>query len=156
MNRMLCASLVATAVLAGGFAAAAPPTTAPAGAAAAPAGKMRRHDSAADVEKRIAILHQQLQITQAQQPQWDQFAQVMRENAKDMEDTFKSRAASLPVMTASQNMQSYADVASNHARQVAKLVPAFQALYDSMPDSQKLIADKVFRAEGAAARARRG
>jgi periplasmic protein CpxP/Spy len=34
------------------------------------------------VENYIKQLHAQLQITPVEQPQWDQFAQVMRENAR--------------------------------------------------------------------------
>ena len=40
------------------------------------------------VENHIKQLHAQLQITPAEQPQWDQFAQVMRENARDMDQAF--------------------------------------------------------------------
>jgi len=48
-------------------------------------------------------------------------------------------------MTATENMQSYADVSMAHAQDVEKLVPAFQALYGTMSDSQKRMADQVFR-----------
>ena len=34
------------------------------------------------MEARIAQLHKELSITPAQQGQWDQFAQVMRDNAQ--------------------------------------------------------------------------
>ena len=37
------------------------------------------------VERRIKELHSQLQITPAEEPQWNEFAQVMRENARDMD-----------------------------------------------------------------------
>src|SRR5271166_1251119 len=36
------------------------------------------------VEQRIKELHGQLRITPAENPQWDQFAQAMRENAREM------------------------------------------------------------------------
>ena len=48
------------------------------------------------VENRIKQLHTQLQITPAEQPQWDQFAQVMRENARDMDQAFIQRAQQYP------------------------------------------------------------
>jgi protein CpxP len=35
------------------------------------------------VERRIKELHTQLRITPAEEPQWNQFAQVMRENARE-------------------------------------------------------------------------
>jgi hypothetical protein len=44
------------------------------------------------VERRIKELHSQLRITPAEQPQWDQFAKVMRQNARDMDQAFMQRA----------------------------------------------------------------
>jgi periplasmic protein CpxP/Spy len=103
------------------------------------------HNMVGKVEQRITDLHAKLQITQAQQPQWDQFIQVMRDNAQTMDQTFQNRVQSMPAMTATENMQSYALLASTNAQDVQKLVPAFQALYDTMSDTQKRTADQVFR-----------
>jgi periplasmic protein CpxP/Spy len=103
------------------------------------------HDMVDNVEQRIADLHAKLQITTAQQPQWDQFIQVMRDNAQSMDQTFQHRVQTMPAMTATENMQSYAQLASTNAQDVQKLVPAFQALYDTMSDTQKRTADQVFR-----------
>jgi uncharacterized membrane protein YfbV (UPF0208 family) len=110
------------------------------------------------VERRIKELHAQLRITPAEQPQWDQFAEVMRQNARDMDQAFIQRAQQFETMNAVQNMQSYEQLAEEHAQHVQKLVPAFQALYDAMPDQQKQLADQVFRenAEGRAQGAHRG
>src|SRR5271169_1678220 len=44
------------------------------------------------VENRIKELHAQLRITPAEEPQWNEFAQVMRENARAMDEAFKERA----------------------------------------------------------------
>jgi periplasmic protein CpxP/Spy len=98
------------------------------------------------VERRIKELHGQLQITPAEEPQWNEFAQVMRENARDMDQAFVQRAQQFPTMNAVQNMQSYEQLSEDHAQRVQKLVPAFQKLYDAMPDAQKRVADQVFRA----------
>jgi periplasmic protein CpxP/Spy len=98
------------------------------------------------VEQRIKELHSQLQITPAEEPQWNEFAQVMRENARDMDQAFMQRAQQYPTMNAVQNMQSYEQISEQHAQRVQKLVPAFQKLYDAMPDQQKRLADQVFRA----------
>jgi periplasmic protein CpxP/Spy len=103
------------------------------------------HNMADRVEQRIADLHAKLQITPAQQPQWDQFVQVMRDNAQSMDQTFQHRVQTMSAMTATENMQSYAQLASTNAQDVQKLVPAFQALYDTMSDAQKRTADQVFR-----------
>jgi periplasmic protein CpxP/Spy len=98
------------------------------------------------VEQRIKELHAQLRITPAERPQWDQFAQVMRENARDMDQAWMQRVQGFQSMNAVQNMQSYEKVAEAHAQHLQKLVSAFQSLYDAMPDQQKQLADQVFRA----------
>ena len=42
-------------------------------------------------------------------------------------------------------MQSYAQVAMDHAQDVQKLVPAFQALYEHDVRQPEAMADQVFR-----------
>jgi hypothetical protein len=103
-------------------------------------------NAAERVERRIKELHAQLRITTAEEPQWSQFADVMRQNERDMDQAFIQRAQQFETMTAVQNMQSYEQLAEEHAQRVQKLVPAFQNLYDAMPDQQKQLADQVFRA----------
>ena len=98
------------------------------------------------VEQRIKELHAQLRITAAERPQWDQFVQVMRENARDMDQAWLQRVDQFQSMNALQNMQSYEQIAEQHAQHLQKLVPAFQSLYNAMPDQQKQLAHQVFRA----------
>ena len=97
------------------------------------------------VEHRISELHAQLRITPAERQQWDQLAEVMRENARDMDQVVIQRAQQVQSMDALQNMQSYEQMAKAHAQHVEKLVTAFKTLYDTMPDQQKRVADQVFR-----------
>jgi protein CpxP len=129
-------------------AAAAPQEAPPPAAASSPiAGHPVLGTTAAErVEHRISELHAQLRITPAEQQQWDQFAAVMRENARDMDQAFMQRAQQFQSMNAVENMESYEQVAEAHARHLQKLVPAFQNLYNTMPDQQKQLADQVFRA----------
>jgi TolA-binding protein len=98
-----------------------------------------------NVEQRITDLQSKLQISAAQKPQWDRFTQVMRDNARDMDKVFQTRVQSMDSMNAEANMKSYAEIASHHAQDVQRLVPAFDALYASMSPSQKRAADEVFR-----------
>lgn len=105
------------------------------------------HDRAGNIEQRIVALHGELAISPAQQPQWNQFAQVMRSNAETMDEAFQRRVQAMPTMTAAENMASYAQVSMEHAKDMQKLVPAFQALYDTMSDNQKKTADQVFRTD---------
>jgi periplasmic protein CpxP/Spy len=118
------------------------------GAGAAPKAKAPvKPESRTDrVEQHITQLHTQLHITPAQQGAWDQFAQVMRENAKNMGETLEQRGTTYASMNAVENMQSYAQVTEVHAQDTQKLAAAFQTLYGSMSDEQKKNADAVFRA----------
>jgi periplasmic protein CpxP/Spy len=97
------------------------------------------------VEQRIVALRAKLQITTAQEPQWNQFAQVMRDNAQRMDDTFQRRVQGISTQNAEENMTSYAQVAAAHAQGMQNLVPAFHAVYVTMTDLQKKAADQVFR-----------
>ena len=127
----------------------APEAAKPAGVEASPlAGRQSPAGRNAEerVEQRIKELHAQLRITPAERPQWDQFAQVMRENARDMDQAWMQRVQGFQSMNAVQNMQSYEKVAEAHAQHLQKLVSAFQNLYDAMPDQQKQLADQVFHA----------
>jgi hypothetical protein len=117
---------------------------APVAPAAAAAVKDDDHNLTARVEQRITDLHAKLQITAAQQPQWDKFTEVMRANARHMVAGFDARVQAMPTMTAPESMQSYAKIAADHADDMQKLVPAFTALYLTMSDDQKHVTDKVF------------
>lgn len=106
-------------------------------------------------EQRITDLHTRLHITAQQQPQWDQFTQVMRDNAKDLDAAYQQRAATFEKMNAVENMQSYAQIEQTRAQDLQKLVPAFQTLYASLSDEQKKLADQVFRNRAEKAQQRR-
>jgi periplasmic protein CpxP/Spy len=99
----------------------------------------------ARVEARIKDLRAKLHITPAQEPQWDQFAQVMRQNARDMNQAGMNRAQQIPSMNAVQDMKSYQQLAEAHVQRLQKLIPAFEALYNAMPPQQQQLADQVFR-----------
>jgi len=97
------------------------------------------------VEARIRDLHQKLKITDAQKTQWDALAQVMRDNAQKMAELEKRRAADAKSMTAVDVVKSYSEVIDAHEDGMKKFIPAFEDLYNSMSDSQKKIADSLFR-----------
>jgi len=97
------------------------------------------------VEARIKELHNRLHITAAQQTQWNNLVQVMRDNAKAMMDLQKGRTQDVNSMTAVDAVKSYAAVIEAHEAGMGKFVPAFQALYESMSNTQKKVADSMFR-----------
>lgn len=104
----------------------------------------------ASVEARIRDLHKRLKITDAQKDKWDAVAQVMRENAQKMTELEKHRAADAKSMTAVDVVKSYSEVIDAHEDGMKKFIPAFEDLYNSMSDSQKKIADSLFRSRARA------
>jgi hypothetical protein len=98
-----------------------------------------------NIETRIKGLHDKLMITQAQEPQWSQVAQVMRANAKTMRDLNQKRRANAKTMSAIDDLHSYQELASAHVQELQKLIPVFEALYDSLSPEQKKNADAIFQ-----------
>jgi hypothetical protein len=108
------------------------------------------------VEQRIKELHGQLRITAQEEPQWDQFAAVMRDNARAMDAALQKRGRDYANMTAVQNLQSYEELAEMHAKHLQKLTEAFGKLYESLPPQQRKLADAAFRARAEARAQQRG
>lgn len=116
------------------------------GPAASPEQMHHKGQTSADrVEQHIAALHAKLHITQDEQALWDKFAEVMRNNAHQMAESAGERASKLNTMNASDNMQSYAQLAMTHAQDLQNLTAAFQPLYASFSPDQQHIADTMFR-----------
>ena len=100
------------------------------------------------VETRIKQLHGQLQITAAQEPQWNAVAQAMRDDAQAMQSAIAQRRQTRGSATAVDELRSYEQVTETHVAGLQKLIPAFQALYDTMSPEQKKTADAAFRHQG--------
>ncbi len=97
------------------------------------------------VDGLIAHLHGQFQITPAQEDLFQKLATVMREDAATMRTLAQKRAEGAKTMTAVDDLKSYAEISEAHAEGAKKMIPAFQALYDSMSEAQKKAADAEFR-----------
>jgi protein CpxP len=101
------------------------------------------------VEQRITALHASLNITPAEETQWNGVAQAMRENAAAMDKLVAANRTTPPQnMTAVQDLQSYRQFAQAHVDGLKNLTSAFSTLYDAMPDAQKKNADQVFQTSG--------
>jgi periplasmic protein CpxP/Spy len=103
------------------------------------------------VEARIKELHKKLRITPAQETQWNNLAQVMRANARTMQDLERKRAEDVKTISAVDVIKSYADVIEAHEAGMKKFIPAFEDLYSSLSAEQKKIADDLFRSRASAA-----
>jgi hypothetical protein len=97
------------------------------------------------VDGRIEKMHSRLKITNAQEDQWGKVAQVMRDNARDMETLTKARMDHAKTMTAVDDLKSYGEITDAHADGIKKLTPVFATLYAAMSDDQKKTADEMFR-----------
>jgi hypothetical protein len=100
---------------------------------------------AEESEARIKELRGRLQITAAQEALWNSVAQIMRDNAATFRANVPDRSAGPDTSTAVEDLKAFQIIADEHANGLRKLIPAFEALYASMPPTQQKHADKVFR-----------
>ncbi len=132
-------------------------TNAKSGQKTTPKHKMAATSHSDRVEAWLKNLHAKLKITDAQKQQWDAYAQVLRDNAAQMDQSaqqenelIKARGSE-KTMNAVDDLKAYEAMVDAHADRTArysdglkKVVPAFESLYASMSDSQKKIADDMF------------
>ncbi len=92
-----------------------------------------------NVETRLAQLHQQLQITPAQQSRFAAFADVMRANSRMTPPALPGKPSAVDdLRIAIQGSQ-------EELGALQRLLPPLQALYASLSPAQQKIADQVFR-----------
>ena len=107
------------------------------------------------VEQRITELRTEIKITPDEQKSFDDFADVMRHNAAEI-DGVTGRGAALPATaSAVERMQAYSDVAQTHAQNVQQLTNAFTTFYNTLTPQQKKIVDASFAEHAQKAMARR-
>lgn len=119
------------------------PIVASAQTAPAPTGNV-----SARVEQRLQKMHTALGITPAEEPLWNDYAQVTRGTATAMSSSFAQRRTALPTMNAVANIQNMAATADQHAQNMQRLAASFTKLYAAMPPAQQKIADDVLRTPG--------
>ena len=96
-------------------------------------------------EAQIKQLQGTLNITEDQKELWNKLTSVMRENAKEMDALTKDMAENTKTMNALEHMKLHSQITEAHLVQLKKLIPPFEAFYNSMSDQQKNITDIVFR-----------
>ena len=97
------------------------------------------------VEQRITALHSAMKITPEQETKWNGVAQAMRENAVQMDKLVATtRTKPSQSMSAVDDLKTYEKFAQAHVDGLKNLIASFTTLYDTMPDAQKKVADKVF------------
>ena len=106
-----------------------------------------------DVDRQIADLKKQLKITPQQEPQFNAFAEVMRNNAQELDALMQQAPSGQP--NAVEQVKRFAQFSETQANGMKRLVPALQALYDSLSDPQKKVADRCWAAARSLAERRR-
>ena len=96
-------------------------------------------------EARITELRKRLEITAAEETLWNAVAQIMRDNAATFRANVPDRSKGPDTSTAVEDLKAFQIIADEHANGLRKLIPAFEALYASMPPAQQKRADQVFR-----------
>ncbi len=126
-----------------GTTASAPTTPAPmAGSGHTP--RREAHRGSRGVSGYLAILHDELNITPAEETLWGSFADTMRDNASQLAQGYRQRREQLPSMNALQDMNSFIDLEQMRLDGLKKSSAAFAALYQAMPADQQKVADTVF------------
>ena len=112
-------------------------------------GMMRMMGMADHVEGRIAFLKAELKITEAQMPQWNAFADVLRENARrmsgmrtTMSGIFGQDSASV---SAPDRLDRMEQMISIMLEAVKGTKAAFVPLYAVFTEEQKKVADQLIR-----------
>jgi hypothetical protein len=96
------------------------------------------------VEGRIASLKTELNITDAQKPQWDRFADALRATAKSMNSMFRPRMMqSDGDTTLPAQLERRQEMLSAHLADLKAFKNALDPLYASFSDEQKKVADKL-------------
>jgi hypothetical protein len=85
-------------------------------------------------ESQIKQLEGALTITEAQKPLW-----------KEMDALTKDKAANAETMNSVEHMKLHSQITETHLAQLKKLIPPFEAFYNSQSDEQKKITDTLFR-----------
>lgn len=112
---------------------------------AAPAQPERHHGThARHTEGRIAFLKAELKITPAQEPQFDQVAKAMRENAAAMGQAFEQmRAQHGQAHNAVDRLEMRSRFAALRAQASQRFLDAFKPLYAGLSAEQKKTADEL-------------
>lgn len=154
MNKLLGSTLVSVCIAAvTASAAMAQPAPNP-GPGAVPGPHMRFAERAfarptERVEARLAYIRTALKIAPAQQPQWDAYANLVRKNAQEMEQRFKSwRSAEggRPQRVRPNAIERMERVQSFHAAAVTRinaLLAVEKPLYAALSPEQRKVADVV-------------
>jgi periplasmic protein CpxP/Spy len=109
------------------------------------------------LEERLSRVRAALQITDAQQAQWDQFANVLRTHAREMDQRIQSRMAQRdqagqrperPQTSAIERLERQQQRLAQRTERLNEVVAAARPLYAAFTPEQQQIADKMLARDG--------
>ena len=106
------------------------------------------------VETRLAYIEKGLQITSAQQTQWDSFANVLRKHARDIDERIQQRRAqagqgAAPAsVTAIERLERMQRMTAERYNRLGEVIAAAKPLYDVLSPEQKQAADQMLSRRG--------
>ncbi len=102
-------------------------------------------DRQARVEERIRDMYATLHVTEAQDAEWNAFAQVMLDNAQAIDAALKQYGGDRDKLSAPEILENYAALSARHAQNAARMSSALSMLYANFTPDQKKLADEMFR-----------
>lgn len=106
------------------------------------------------MEARLAYVRTALKITDAQQAQWDNFANVLRRHASDMSqriEKFRAQGAQRPDrtnMTAIERLERTQQRMAARAERLNEVITAAKPLYATLSPEQQTIANEMLSRQG--------
>jgi periplasmic protein CpxP/Spy len=114
---------------------------------------MHRRMPGERIEARLAYIRTALKITDAQQAQWDSFANVLRKHARDMDQRIQQRVAQhhqpgaqrpeRPQFSAIERLERQQQRLAQRSARLNEVIAAAKPLYASFSPEQKQIADQM-------------
>jgi hypothetical protein len=98
---------------------------------------------ASHIEGRIAFLKAELKITDAQTPQWNAFADAVRDSAKTLHTAMQSMMQASGSVSAPDQIERRITLMSSHLDAAKALLVAMKPLYAVLSDEQKKTADEL-------------
>jgi hypothetical protein len=110
------------------------------------------------MEARLASVHKALNITDAQQAQWENFANVLRRHASDMDQRIQQRIAQRgepgaqrperPQASAIERLERHQQRLAQRSARLDEVVAVAKPLYAELSPEQKQIADQMLSRDG--------
>jgi hypothetical protein len=114
------------------------------------------------VEARLAYLHTALKITDAQRAQWEDFANVLRKHAREIDARIQqfraqgAQQANQGNVTAIDRMERMQKRMAERYHRFGEVITAAKPLYEALSPEQKQVADSMLARSGPGGRHHRG